>query len=280
MVTCARGTLILGLTSRVWSYKSDTLSPRTRPAGPQNAFLRGMWLSNAGWCRVLWWVWTQTLFRTCSSSCISQAARALDTGFSFWIRCFFCYHHYLLLGSPYQECGHKRRVAPRHEGVCWMQAVFERWPFWKGKNKHKPNNNKNQILPRRYPFFSPGVLRLLTAMDQEWHPACFVCSSCRGGFDGDDGKFFVRDGKPLCKNCSLNDAPRCAACSKPCTDNFLKAKALGDSAWHSECFVCGTCKKVIDGSFIVRDMKPFCSATCGDHHTNKAVKAAQGKLLN
>jgi hypothetical protein len=117
-----------------------------------------------------------------------------------------------------------------------------------------------------------GVLRLLTAMDQEWHPECFVCSSCRGNFDGDDGKFFVKDGAPLCKNCSLADAPKCASCAKPCTENFLKAL---NGSWHAECFVCGTCKKVIDGSFIVREQKPFCTTTCGDHYTNKIVKAVQ-----
>ena len=180
------------------------------------------------------------------------------------------------------ECGNKY-TAPAAAASPAAAAPAATKPAAEDKPVQAPTKNvdMNEELPHDTKTCAgckqslKGVLRLLTAMDQEWHPNCFVCSNCRGGFDGDDGKFFVRDGAPLCKNCSLAEAPKCAACNKPCTDNFLKAKALGDTSWHSECFVCGTCKKVIDGSFIVRDMKPFCSATCGDHHTNKAVKPAQ-----
>jgi len=116
-----------------------------------------------------------------------------------------------------------------------------------------------------------GVLRLLTALDQEWHPECFVCSNCKNTFNDDDGKFFVKNGLPVCKNCSTADAPKCAGCFKPCTENFLKALNV---SWHSECFVCDTCKKVIGGSFIVRNDRPFCTSICGDHASNKAKPAA------
>eukprot|EP01089_Gocevia_fonbrunei_P022500 TRINITY_DN9126_c0_g1_i1.p1 TRINITY_DN9126_c0_g1~~TRINITY_DN9126_c0_g1_i1.p1 ORF type:complete len:259 (-),score=28.90 TRINITY_DN9126_c0_g1_i1:14-790(-) len=40
---------------------------------------------------------------------------------------------------------------------------------------------------------------VLKALDKKWHRKCFVCTKCKGGFEG--GAFFVRDSKPYCSKC-------------------------------------------------------------------------------
>jgi len=42
--------------------------------------------------------------------------------------------------------------------------------------------------------------RVITALDRKWHKECFVCTNCKGGFEG--GKFIVRGWNPLCHTCA------------------------------------------------------------------------------
>lgn len=39
--------------------------------------------------------------------------------------------------------------------------------------------------------------------DNPYHPACFSCSECRGEIKG---KFYEKNGAPLCENCIKKDA--------------------------------------------------------------------------
>jgi len=46
---------------------------------------------------------------------------------------------------------------------------------------------------------------VLTALDKQWHPACFVCAGCRKPFTG--GKFKMsptKPGVPYCDSCVNN----------------------------------------------------------------------------
>ncbi|KAM9606777.1 leupaxin isoform 3-T3 [Morphnus guianensis] len=76
--------------------------------------------------------------------------------------------------------------------------------------------------------------KVLTALDQTWHPEHFFCAHC-GKVFGDDG-FHERSGKPYCHQDFLAMfAPKCQGCDRPVTDNYLSAL---QGVWHPECFVC------------------------------------------
>ncbi|NXW89251.1 LPXN protein, partial [Alopecoenas beccarii] len=81
---------------------------------------------------------------------------------------------------------------------------------------------------------SPIREKVLTALDQTWHPEHFFCAHC-GKVFGDDG-FHARGGKPYCRQDFLAMfAPKCRGCDRAVTDNYLSAL---QGVWHPECFVC------------------------------------------
>ncbi|XP_035754332.1 leupaxin, partial [Egretta garzetta] len=80
----------------------------------------------------------------------------------------------------------------------------------------------------------PIAGKVLTALDQTWHPEHFFCAHC-GKVFGDDG-FHERSGKPYCRQDFLAMfALKCQGCDRPVTDNYLSAL---QGVWHPECFVC------------------------------------------
>ncbi|POI26808.1 hypothetical protein CIB84_009443 [Bambusicola thoracicus] len=88
------------------------------------------------------------------------------------------------------------------------------------------------LVPSASPLLCPQ--RVLTAMDQTWHPEHFFCAHC-GKVFGDDG-FHERGGKPYCfQDFVVLFAPKCQGCERPLTDNYLSAL---QGVWHPECFVC------------------------------------------
>ncbi|NXT19806.1 LPXN protein, partial [Syrrhaptes paradoxus] len=97
--------------------------------------------------------------------------------------------------------------------------------------------------------------KVLTALDQTWHPEHFFCAHC-GKVFGDDG-FHERSGKPYCRQDFLAIfAPKCHGCERPVTDNYLSA--LG-GVWHPECFVCAECTSgFASGSFFELEGWPYC----------------------
>ncbi|NWH63443.1 LPXN protein, partial [Geococcyx californianus] len=97
--------------------------------------------------------------------------------------------------------------------------------------------------------------KVLTALDQTWHPEHFFCTHCGRAF-GDDG-FHERDGKPYCRQDFLAMfAPKCQGCEHPVTDNYLSAL---QGVWHPECFVCAECLSgFASGSFFELEGRPYC----------------------
>ncbi|OPJ74264.1 leupaxin isoform B [Patagioenas fasciata monilis] len=102
---------------------------------------------------------------------------------------------------------------------------------------------------------SPIREKVLTALDQTWHPEHFFCAHC-GKVFGDDG-FHERDGKPYCRQDFLAMfAPKCQGCERAVTDNYLSAL---QGIWHPECFVCAECLSGFDsGSFFELEGRPYC----------------------
>ncbi|KAM9848361.1 leupaxin [Aulostomus maculatus] len=102
----------------------------------------------------------------------------------------------------------------------------------------------------------PIVQKILTALDQTWHPEHFFCTYC-GGLFGDEG-FLEKDGKPYCpKDFSFLFAPKCSGCGESVHGNYLN---VANDTWHPECFVCADCLKPFsDGCFMELDGRALCS---------------------
>ncbi|KAI3368820.1 hypothetical protein L3Q82_025799 [Scortum barcoo] len=100
------------------------------------------------------------------------------------------------------------------------------------------------------------VQKILTALDQTWHPEHFFCTHC-GSLFGSEG-FLEKDGKPYCsKDFYHLFAPKCSGCGESVRENYLTA---ANGTWHPECFVCADClKPFTDGIVMELDGRPLCS---------------------
>ncbi|KAM9556324.1 leupaxin isoform 6-T6 [Guaruba guarouba] len=127
--------------------------------------------------------------------------------------------------------------------------------------------------------------KVLTALDQTWHPEHFFCANC-GKVFGDDG-FLVQGGRPYCRQDFLAMfAPKCQGCERPVTGSYLSALK---GAWHPECFVCTDCLSGFSsGSFFELEGRPYCEQHfhqrqgsichgCGRPVTGRCVTAAGRK---
>ncbi|NWI61309.1 LPXN protein, partial [Calyptomena viridis] len=150
--------------------------------------------------------------------------------------------------------------------------------------------NHSHSLPCQLPpppGTSPHLFlqKVLTALDQTWHPEHFFCAHC-GKVFGDDG-FLERSGKPYCRQDFLDMfAPKCQGCEHPVTDNYLSAL---QGVWHPECFVCAECLSgFAGGSFFELEGRPYCELHfhqrqgtichgCGRPVTGRCITAAGRK---
>ncbi|KFO87316.1 Leupaxin, partial [Buceros rhinoceros silvestris] len=108
-------------------------------------------------------------------------------------------------------------------------------PFFdRGGQAYCEEDYHQTFSPRCAYCAGPIREKVLTALDQTWHPEHFFCTHC-GKVFGDDG-FHERSGKPYCRQDFVAMfAPKCQGCARPVTDNYLSAL---QGVWHPECFVC------------------------------------------
>ncbi|KFO29536.1 Leupaxin [Fukomys damarensis] len=98
-----------------------------------------------------------------------------------------------------------------------------------------PEDYHRLFSPRCAYCAAPILDKVLTAMDQTWHPEHFFCAHC-GEVFGTEG-FHEKDKKPYCRKDFLAMfSPKCGGCNRPVLENYLSAL---DAVWHPECFVCG-----------------------------------------
>lgn len=107
-----------------------------------------------------------------------------------------------------------------------------------------------------------------------WHPACFVCSTCRELLV--DLIYFHQDGKIYCgRHHAERLKPRCTAC-----DEIIFADECTEAEgrhWHMKHFCCFECETVLGGQrYIMKEGRPYCCScfeslyaeycdSCGDH---------------
>ena len=81
------------------------------------------------------------------------------------------------------------------------------------------------------------------------HEDCFNCASCKEPLE----KYFVKEGKLLCKNCAC---PKCKECGKPIEGKIIH---VDDDRYHPDCFKCPACGEVIGANdYKIRDGKVLC----------------------
>ncbi|XP_026706260.1 leupaxin [Athene cunicularia] len=127
--------------------------------------------------------------------------------------------------------------------------------FERGGQAYCQEDYYQAFTPRCAYCAGPICEKVLTALDQTWHPEHFFCAHC-GKVFGDDG-FHERGGKPYCRQDFLAMfAPKCQGCERPVTDNYLSAL---QGVWHPECFVCAECLSgFASGSFFELEGRPYC----------------------
>ncbi|XP_014382828.1 transforming growth factor beta-1-induced transcript 1 protein [Alligator sinensis] len=112
-----------------------------------------------------------------------------------------------------------------------------------------------RFAPRCARCHQPILDKMVTALDQNWHPEHFCCVKCGKPF-GEEG-FHEKEGRPYCRDdfAELFSA-RCQACSAAILDSYISA--LG-ALWHPHCFVCRECyAPFAQGSFFEHGGRPYC----------------------
>ncbi|XP_052667791.1 leupaxin isoform X2 [Harpia harpyja] len=165
------------------------------------------------------------------------------------------------------------------------QELGSRPFFERGGQAYCEEDYHQAFSPRCAYCAGPIREKVLTALDQTWHPEHFFCAHC-GKVFGDDG-FHEQSGKPYCHQDFLAMfAPKCQGCDRPVTDNYLSAL---QGVWHPECFVCTEClSSFTRGSFFELQGRPYCELHfhqrqgnichgCGHPVTGRCITAAGRK---
>ncbi|XP_075313270.1 actin-binding LIM protein 1-like isoform X1 [Odontesthes bonariensis] len=115
---------------------------------------------------------------------------------------------------------------------------------------------------------------VITVLGKNYHPACFVCTTCKHPFPAGDCVTF-RGRECLCQRCIEPVSPSShISCTNSCTGCGREIKngqallALGGQ-WHLGCFKCKACRKVLSGEYISKDGVPYCER---DFQTQFGVK--------
>lgn len=91
-------------------------------------------------------------------------------------------------------------------------------------------------------------MKWVVALDQKWHRYCFCCDTCKMPIDSRKSFFFDK-GLRTCVDCAKKEDPTVgqAKTCQGCGDGIDKAWVIGlGSTWHSNCFKCAECSRVID----------------------------------
>ncbi|XP_043338193.1 leupaxin isoform X5 [Cervus canadensis] len=167
---------------------------------------------------------------------------------------------------------------PEHFVCAHCKGEIGSSPFFERSGLAYCAEDYHRLFSPRCAYCAAPILdKVLTAMNQTWHPEHFFCAHC-GEVFGEEG-FHEKDKKPYCRKDFLGMfAPRCGGCNRPVLENYLSAMG---TVWHPECFVCrvGTLPYLLrfgrgrallsgvqldcfsgfsTGSFFELDGRPFC----------------------
>ncbi|XP_044060395.1 four and a half LIM domains protein 1a isoform X1 [Siniperca chuatsi] len=88
-----------------------------------------------------------------------------------------------------------------------------------------------------------------------WHEECFTCFECKQPIRTQS--FLTKGDDIYCAPChDKKFAKKCFHCKQPITSGGISYQ---DQPWHSECFVCHTCRKTLAGArFTSHENKVYC----------------------
>ncbi|XP_053802788.1 leupaxin [Vidua chalybeata] len=172
---------------------------------------------------------------------------------------------------------------PEHFTCARCRQELDKGPFFEqGGQAFCEEDYHKAFSPRCAYCAGPIREKVLTALEQTWHPEHFFCAHC-GKVFGDEG-FLERNGKPYCHQDFLAMfAPKCQGCERPVMDKYLSAL---QGVWHTECFVCTEClTSFTGGSFFELEGRPYCELHfhqrqgtvchgCGHPVTGRCITAA------
>ncbi|XP_054827714.1 leupaxin isoform X1 [Eublepharis macularius] len=164
---------------------------------------------------------------------------------------------------------------PEHFTCAHCKKEMGARPFFERDSKAYCQEDYHQLFSPRCAYCTAPIQeKVLTAMDQTWHPEHFFCAHC-GKMFGNEG-FHEKDGKPYCKRDYLTlFSLKCKGCDRPVMDQYLSAL---NAVWHPECFVCGDCFcSFSNGAFFELDGQPYCELHF--HHHQGTVCHGCGKPI-
>ncbi|KYO19453.1 transforming growth factor beta-1-induced transcript 1 protein [Alligator mississippiensis] len=111
-----------------------------------------------------------------------------------------------------------------------------------------------RFAPRCARCHQPILDKMVTALDQNWHPEHFCCE-CYAPFA--QGSFFEHGGRPYCeRHYHQRRGSLCGGCGGPIAGRCVTAMAR---RFHPEHFVCAFClRPLTKGTFQEHGAKPYC----------------------
>jgi len=110
----------------------------------------------------------------------------------------------------------------------------------------------------------PVMERMLTAMDRQFHPACFTCCNCSTILDGKP--FMAEEGLVYCRDCyARHKAPKCFRCEQPIVSSLGKRMTLitcNSNKYHYQCYACKHCEKNLNGIQVFLDGDDVACGEC------------------
>ena len=97
---------------------------------------------------------------------------------------------------------------------------------------------------------------LTTTAGDSFHKEHFQCNKCHKTLSTE--KHYYSAGEYFCPECWTSRCDVCAKCGEPILQG-AKVNALG-KVWHEDHFRCAECDCLLQGSFGVRDGRPYCAA--------------------
>jgi len=125
--------------------------------------------------------------------------------------------------------------------------------------------------PRCHHCGLPILEKMLRALDKEWHPVCFRCSTCDISLDG---VTFMCDGDKeddaICKDCySKHRAEKCDRCSMSIVSTVGKRTTYvdcQDKIYHQDCYTCQACSESLSGQEVFSSGLDILCGPCNTKH--------------
>lgn len=115
----------------------------------------------------------------------------------------------------------------------------------------------------------PAVYAERAGYDKLWHPACFVCCTCKELLV--DMIYFFKKGQLYCgRHYGDSEKPRCGGCDELIFSNEY-TQAEGQN-WHLKHFCCFDCDCVLAGEiYVMENDKPVCEPCYMKNHAVRCV---------